>query len=360
MKNSIYIITGSIALALFAAMPAHAVQGGCEAEGGLVNFTTSFSSDWTKEQNTSGAIIDLTSGTTSSGSYKMVCGCPANTGVNLYYATTTPLAKIGNTGFQKLNDNLNIKTVITDVPGISALTVPTDVNSPVRGEGYFDSSNNNGVCSGDPDEQRAGAFTVGSNASITFLVTKAFLGRMEIPSTHIATLQSAWSSTTTYPKGVFKDIASIYLQGSITVPQSCKINEGDVIRVDLGQISASKFTTKDQMPDGYTPVEFDIIYDCGDTSLYGEHDNLSLTVQGDDVASQYMLVARRRESDNVADIGIQMSQDGGNIPFNNGVIRLEKASAGAIRMYARPYNLVGGALQPGPFYGTATLTATIR
>ncbi len=363
MKNSIYIITGSIALALFAAMPARAATGSCEAEGGLVNFTTSFSNDWTKEQNTEGAFIDLTSGTTSGGSYKMVCDCPANTGVNLYYATTTPLASSGYTGFQKLNDNLNIKTVITDVPGVSALTVPTNVNSPVRGEGYFKSSGNNGVCSGDPDDQRAGAFTVGSNVSITFQVTKAFLGRMEIPSTHIATLQSAWSSTVSYAKGAYKDIANIYLQGSITVPQSCKINEGDVIRVNLGQISASKFTTKDRMPDGYTPVEFDITYDCGDTSLFGKDDRLSLTVQGDDVVSQYMLAARRRESDNVADIGIQMgnlSTGGNNIPFDGGTISLEEAAAGTIRMRATPYNLVGGVLQPGPFHGTATLTATVR
>lgn len=363
MKTAIYLITGSIALALFAAMPARAVMGGCEAEGGTASLTTSFSNDWTKEQNMEGALIDLTSGTTSGGSYKMVCDCPANTGVNLYYATTTPLASSGYTGFQKLNDNLNIKTVITDVPGVSALTVPTNVNSPVRGEGYFKSSGNNGVCSGDPDDQRAGAFTVGSNVSITFQVTKAFLGRMEIPSTHIATLQSAWSSTVSYAKFVYKDVADIYLQGSITVPQSCKINEGDVIRVDLGQISASKFTTKDQMPDGYTPVEFDITYDCGDTSLFGKNDMLSLIVQGDDVASQYTLAARHRESDNVADVGIQMNNlsSGGNlIPFDGGIISLDEAAAGTIRMRAKPINLVGGVLQPGPFHGTATLTATVR
>lgn len=360
MKNEIYIITSGIALSLFAAMPARAAMGGCEAEGGLANFTTSFSSDWTKEQNVEGAFIDLTSGTTSGGSYKMACDCPAATRVNLFYSTTTPLAASSYGGYRQLNNNLDIKTVITDVPGVSALTVPTDVNSPIKSTGVYGASSDNSVCSADPDDKRAGAFTVGSNVSITFRVTKAFLGRMEIPSTHIATLQSAWSSTVGYAKFVYKDVANIYLQGSITVPQSCKINEGDVIRVGLGQISASKFTTKDHMPDGYTPVEFDITYDCGDTSLFGKDDALSLTVQGDDVVSQYMLAARRRESDNVADIGIQMNIGGGNIPFNNGIISLEKSAAGTIRVKATPYNLVGGVLQPGPFHGTATLTATVR
>ena len=363
MKNAIYLLTGGIALALFAAAPARAAMGGCEAVGGPANFTTSFANDWTKEQNVAGTLIDMTSGTTSGGSYKMVCDCPANTGVNLYYSATTPLASSGYSGFHKLNDHLDIKTVITDVPGVSALTVPTNINSPVRGEGYFKAANDNGVCNGDPDEQRAGTFTVGSNVSITFRVTQSFLGRMEIPSTHIATLQSAWSSTVSYAKNVYKDIADIYLEGSITVPQSCKINEGDVIRVDLGQISASKFTTKDHMPDGYTPVRFDIVYDCGDTSLFGQNDYISLAVQGEDIADQYTLAARRRESDNVADIGIHIN----NLTAGAGLITVTgdsgmtlADSAGVLHMRAYPINLVGGALQPGPFRTSATLTATVR
>ncbi len=182
---------------------------------------------------------------------------------------------------------------------------------------------------------------------------------MEIPSTHIATLQSAWSSTVGYAKNVYKDIADIYLEGSITVPQSCKINEGDVIRVDLGQISASKFTTKDHMPDGYTPVKFDIVYDCGDASLYQKSDTLELVVQGDDVVSQYVLAARRRESDNVADVGIMMRHNV-NIPMNGGSITLDKSAPGAVQLQAQPINLVGGVLQPGPFHGSVTLTATVR
>ncbi|AVL79450.1 MULTISPECIES: fimbrial protein [Klebsiella] len=358
MKNAIYLLTGGIALALFAAAPARAEEGGCEAVGGPANFTTSFANDWTKEQNVAGTLIDLTSGTTSGGSYKMACNCPANTKVNLYYATTTPLANPGYSGFQKLNDSLDIKTVITDVPGVSALKVPTDVNSPVRGDGSFQASKGNSVCSGDPEDQR-GAFTVGSNVSITFRVTRSFLGRMEIPSTHIATLQSAWSSSSTYPRFIYQDIANIYLQGSITVPQSCKINEGDVIRVDLGQIRASKFTKKNHMPDGYTPVRFDIVYDCGDTSLYQYSDTLELIVQGDDVVSQYVLAARRRESDNVADVGIMMHQNV-DIPMNGGPITLDKSAPGAVQLQAQPINLVGGVLQPGPFHGSVTLTATVR
>ena len=32
------------------------------------------------------------------------------------------------------------------------------------------------------------------------------------------------------------------------------------------QSYGQKFTTRNAMPDGFTPVDFDITYDCGDTS----------------------------------------------------------------------------------------------
>lgn len=117
------------------------------------------------------------------------------------------------------------------------------------------------------------------------------------------------------------------------------------------------------MPDGYTPVRFDIVYDCGDTSLFGQNDYISLAVQGEDIADQYTLAARRRESDNVADIGIHIN----NLTAGAGLITVTgdsgmtlADSAGVLHMRAYPINLVGGALQPGPFRTSATLTATVR
>ena len=66
--------------------------------------------------------------------------------------------------------------------------------------------------------------------------------------------------------GDFHDLVKLSIQGNLTAPQSCKINQGDVIKVNFGFINGQKFTTRNAMPDGFTPVDFDITYDCGDTS----------------------------------------------------------------------------------------------
>lgn len=52
------------------------------------------------------------------------------------------------------------------------------------------------------------------------------------------------------------NIAELHIQGSTTRSQDCKINQGDVIQVDLGYINTSRFTTRNEMPDGYTPSQF--------------------------------------------------------------------------------------------------------
>uniref|UniRef100_UPI001C12F753 fimbrial protein n=1 Tax=Stenotrophomonas maltophilia TaxID=40324 RepID=UPI001C12F753 len=66
-----------------------------------------------------------------------------------------------------------------------------------------------------------------------------------------------------------------------------------------------KFTTRNAMPDGFTPVDFDITYDCGDTSKI--KNSLQMRIDGTTgVVDQYNLVARRRSSDNVPDVGIRI------------------------------------------------------
>lgn len=78
------------------------------------------------------------------------------------------------------------------------------------------------------------------------------------------------------------------------------------------------------MPDGFTPVDFNITYDCGDTSKI--KNSLQMRIDGTTgVVDQYNLVARRRSSDNAPDVGIRIENLGGgvaNIPFQNGILPL--------------------------------------
>ncbi|EAN4944829.1 hypothetical protein BVD23_05450 [Salmonella enterica] len=354
-----------IAIPLYAAAlatsSAYAANGSCTTSSGINTYTTDYSVDWTMAQNETGAANIITGPASGSGSYRMECSCAAKTGVNLYYAASTPLTNGHSTEYYKLNDNLDLKMQINNLPDGSTMSVPTLTSSAHKeGTNYYSYTNKNSVCVGDAESDKVNTpqISVGSDTTLTLYVTKPFLGELVIPTTHVATVQAAWSSAPSSPRSNYGDIAQIYLQGKITVPQSCKINQGDVIQVNLGFIDATRFTTKGSMPDGYTPVPFDIIYDCGDLS--GIKNTLLITVESDDVVTD-ALVARRRSSDNVPDVGIKMTNAINNlVSFQGGTITVDPSGVGKESMHAFPVNLVGGQLEPGPFKGTATLTVIVK
>lgn len=339
--------------------PAQAGTGLCEANG---HFTTDASADWTKEQNISGVTWSVANSPTG-GSYQITCDCATGTKVSLFYFLTSAITATGHlTGYYHLNDNLDIKTEISNIPGTTGpVTVPSKVNTSIKdGSGSFSTASNRGVCEGDPPEKHLPDVSTGADNTFTLYVSKPFLGELIIPDTPIAYLQAAWSTSSTPPK-TFNNIAELHIQGRITVPQSCKINQGDVIQVNLGVISAAYFTTKDEMPEHYTPVNFDITYDCGDMSDI--KNSLYMEIEASDLASQYVLIARRRETDNVPDVGIRLvdiTKTNVNVPFNPGSILIDSSGRGVTHMEAYPVNLTGGVLSPGNFKGTATITVIVK
>ncbi|EEZ4380873.1 fimbrial protein [Escherichia whittamii] len=355
MKSSIFLAGATLAVGLLTAAPASALTGGCEAQG---LFTADASFDWSKEQNVVATTQILPSPLTGN-AYQIECSCDGKKNVGLFYFVTSALAKAGKElNYYQLNDNLDILTEVNDIPGATAVT-PRNTRLIQEVGGYKAGNAKGGVCSADPAAQRAAPKTVGSNTRLTLYVTKPFLGELIIPDTHIASIQAAWSDSASTPnRNVLKDIAELHVQGRITVPQDCKINQGDVIQVDLGFIGANRFTTKDQMPEGYRPVEFDITYDCGDTSTI--KNDLEMVIDGAEVANQRVLIARRRSSDNVPDVGIRIIHDSNSIPFINGQIKIDQSGRGSAHLSAYPVNLVGGVLEPGKFRGTATITVIVK
>ncbi|ENU0859932.1 fimbrial protein [Citrobacter amalonaticus] len=339
--------------------PAQAGTGLCEAAG---HFTTDATADWTKEQNVSGVTWPIPNPPTG-GSYQISCDCTTGTKVNLFYFLTNAITATGQlSGYYHLNDSLDIKTEISNIPGSTGpVLVPSKIGSPIKdSSGSYSTDSNRGVCKDDPPEKRLPNVSIGADTTFTLYVSKPFLGELIIPDTTIAYLQAAWSSSSTYPK-TFKNIAELHIQGRITVPQSCKINQGDVIQVNLGVISAAYFTTKDAMPEHYTPVNFDIVYDCGDMSDI--KNSLYMEIEASDLASQYVLIARRRETDNVPDVGIRLvdiTNTNVNVPFNPGSILIDSSGHGVTHMEAYPVNLTGGVLSPGYFKGTATITVIVK
>ena len=308
------LITG---LLLISTSCAYASSGGCGADStsGATNYS-SVVDDVTVNQTDNVTGREFTSATLSSTNWQYACSCSAGKAVKLVYMVSPVLTTTGHqTGYYKLNDSLDIKTTLqaNDIPGL--------------------------------------------------YVTKPFLGSMTIPKTDIAVIKGAWVDGMGSPStGDFHDLVKLSIQGNLTAPQSCKINQGDVIKVNFGFINGQKFTTRNAMPDGFTPVDFDITYDCGDTSKI--KNSLQMRIDGTTgVVDQYNLVARRRSSDNVPDVGIRIENLGGgvaNIPFQNGILPVDPSGHGTVNMRAWPVNLVGGELETGKFQGTATITVIVR
>lgn len=335
-----------------------AATGNCQADG---RFTADVTNSWTKDDNVAGQSKNY-AGPINGDSYLVTCACKAGEKVNLYYTVTSALLTVGRTsGFYRLNDKLDIKTVINDIPGVAPTQVPSNAYTPIRdSSGLYQAGKNTSVCEGDPANVRAQNFTMGQNTDITLKVTTPFLGELEIPETHIASIQAAYTTTTSAPRPA-QDIVKIYIKGRITVPQHCVVNQGDTINVNLGIISAQHFTTRNQMPSGYTPVNFDVVYDCGDMSKI--NNNLYMVIEGTDVVDQYNLVARRRESDNAPDVGIRLvdvTNGHVDVPFNPGTILINKSGAGISHFQAYPVNLIGGTVATGPYKASATISIIVR
>lgn len=360
MKKPLIKTTIIAVLLALLTTPAHAISGACSAKG---SFSTNATKDWTQAENVAGTTQELPTPLTGS-AYQIDCSCDAGTKVGLFYTVSSALSQKGKlSGYYHLNDNLDIKTEVDDIPGATAIT-PLNTKPIQESGSYSPSSSKGSLCRADPPDIRAAPVTIGANTRFTLYVTKPFLGELVIPDTLVAAVRAGWSTTTSFqPMSMMEDIAELRLQGRITVPQDCKINQGDVIQVDLGFINANRFTTKNVMPDGYTPVNFDIRYDCGDTTSI--KNDMEMRIDGDDVVDQYTLVARRREGDNVPDIGVRMARtDGGggaiNIPFTNGLMSIDTSGRGAVSLKAWPINLLGGTPAPGKFSGTATITVIVR
>ena len=299
------LITG---LLLISTSCAYASSGGCGADStsGATNYS-SVVDDVTVNQTDNVTGREFTSATLSSTNWQYACSCSAGKAVKLVYMVSPVLTTTGHqTGYYKLNDSLDIKTTLqaNDIPGLTTDQV-VSVNTrftQIKNNTVYSAATQTGVCQG--DTSRYGPVNIGANTTFTLYVTK----------------------------------------------------------VNFGFINGQKFTTRNAMPDGFTPVDFDITYDCGDTSKI--KNSLQMRIDGTTgVVDQYNLVARRRSSDNVPDVGIRIENLGGgvaNIPFQNGILPVDPSGHGTVNMRAWPVNLVGGELETGKFQGTATITVIVR
>lgn len=353
----------ALVLALSGAYSTSAMAGSepCEpATGSPLSYDNSLHEDMKAEDNAVGQSYDRVFNAGHQG-YQITCNCTdadvSTDAILILYTLKSSLPAGHTNNYYKINDHLDVMTHIAIPKTSEPVIVPTSKISDATRHWDKDGT---GIC---PQQSTQDTLTTGSEGSLSFYVTKPFVGQLEIPRTAVAEVYATSATSSSNSTKSTIPVAIVYISGTITVPQSCEINKGEIISVDFGTIGAETFTRLKQPPVNFRANTFDIVYDCTQNGLpvIPSGNKLTMTLEADDVVEQYYLVGRRRVKDNVADIGITvLGSDGTSIPFRNGILPMNQNGEGQITLSAYPINLVGGKLDTGEFSGVATLKIDIK
>lgn len=105
-----------------------------------------------------------------------------------------------------------------------------------------------------------GVDIMNSSFSLNLKITKPFVGTVNISNPQAYTAYVG--DTNTYPLNT--PIYYIGYSGTITAPQSCTLDAGQIVTIDFGNIWSAKFNTKGQKPNGVNPVTKQISVKCND------------------------------------------------------------------------------------------------
>ena len=342
MKKCIALSIVLMALIKLISVPVYATDypsGSCYLPDGSTKGTYDFNintvvSDPT--QNTSGEILPAVN-SNSSGSFSVECSCQGDSVFYTHQWTTTDLVSTGTSGslnFYKANDYLSVAGEIKNPGDGTYYSLPlVDFYKPVGGGMLC-----NDVTSG---------FHFGNNVRVTFRIDRKFVGTVSLP--HIKLFDLWYTVGSDFVQG--SPVATAYIDGQISVPQTCSVNAGQIVTVDFGSFMSGEFKNKGQMPTGYTPKTITVPIKCN-----GMDANASLTLRFQAEASTDEPAAIKTSND---DVGVQITDDSGKvIEPNSGLIpfQLDDNLQATVTFHAAPISTTGNA----PAEGTFSATAYIR
>lgn len=195
-------------------------------------------------------------------------------------------------------------------------------------------------------------FYTGSKGNVKLYIRRPFVGKHIIPTTYLARLYA----TTTKGSYAARSVAEVTMSGVVTVPQSCVINEGDIINIDFGNIAQNAFNTKGQPPTGFSKKRVDFSIKC---SNIANGVDVSLEFNGTPDTTDSTAV----KTDN-KDIAIRLddtsnnpiSPKGGEIPVNFNYNN--QTGTSAMQLY--PINSTGNVPETGKFNSQVTVTVDIQ
>lgn len=320
---------------------AWAGTGWCAANNGTKVFTVPFTYNLNDpSQNTAGRVISPANTWNLGGTYPGSCDC-SGSGVT-YFKAEVPLSDVaykdGTNTYYSVNEYLAVATDVWQAGYVNRyISTPfTDEN-----DGYP------GPCGTQPL-----GFGTGSSGHVHLYFKKAFVGQSVIPSTTVMRIfgsKTAGSYSAT-------PLAIVNISGTITVPQSCKINDGQVINIEFGNILSNDFKTKGAGPTGYAAKVEQLAYVCTNMA---QGVKLSFTFKGQASPDDSNALAT-----NNPDVGVRLEDmNGAVLTPNSGKLPavLDHATQkGSTSFKSYPVNTTGKEPAAGEFKSTATIITNIE
>lgn len=196
---------------------------------------------------------------------------------------------------------------------------------------------------------------VANHGTLSIYLTAGFTGTLTIPLTRLMEVYARWGTQGSYGT---RPISRISVFGTLVVPQSCRIGDGQAITINLGQIRSALLLTPGAMPARYVPQLITLEYAC---SNIDEATHLELTLLGEESTALPGVLQTSNP-----DIGIQVADAGlAPVAINNGRLPLPltfggQGQSGRQYLYAWPVNTTGSRPAPGAFSASALLEVEIQ
>lgn len=272
--------------------------------------------------------------------YNVTCSCDGKyTGA--YVTTRVPdtgqVYSDGRLNYFKINDYLAVATEVFiggnyGVYEATPFTSVSNLNSEVSCRKY--------------------PYETGSKGRVSLYFRRPFVGVQTIPVTKVVDVFIASDANTQSPDPV----STVWMSGTVTVPQSCAINGGGVINITFDDILSGNFITKGQMPKNFTPKNVNLNVACTNIS---EGVKVSLSFHGTPDASDSTAFLTTN-----SDVGVRIQDtagktlvpQGGELPLS--MDYTTQSAASAINVF--PVNTTGKPPETGEFTATATIRAEIQ
>lgn len=320
---------------------AWAGTGWCTTTGGPKVFTVPFTYNLTDpSQNVAGRIISPANTWKLGASYTAGCDCSVYDVT--YYRAEGPLTDVaykdGTNTYYSVNDNLAVATDVWIGGGLNQYKPAPFANI------------SNNLVDGCPSAP-LNTFT-GSQGHVHLYFKKAFVGQSIIPSTTVMRI----FGTKTSGSYSATPMAIVNISGTITVPQSCRINDGQVINIEFGNILSNALKTKGAGPTGYAAKVEQLAYVCTNMA---QGVKLSFTFKGQASPDDSNALAT-----NNPDVGVRLEDiNGAVLTPNSGKLSavLDHATqTGSTSFKSYPVNTTGKEPAAGEFKSTATIITNIE